>query len=225
MRSTGDAVTLMVDPETVGFTDWDWGSDKGRGHRRRSRHVPLPAVGGMVTMAEYPPDDPAMGDLWFDSAKSRTMVWNGVDWLHVVTGGSPTGRLPPSFPRPDPTMPPGSMVLVVDGSLDDALAREEEIVRAYRARMEATAERWADKHGFDVARGSWSTLPPVDPMVMVPLRLECYLTPCTHGVWGEVWAARAEDAADLAAAAAVGGSMDPDPVQPPIVVHIEPEPL
>jgi hypothetical protein len=150
------------------------------------------------------------------------MVWNGVDWLEVRTGG-PTAPLPPSFPRPDPTMPAGSMVLVVDGRLDDALAREPEILRAYRDRMEDTAERWADRHGFTVIRGSWSTLPPVDPTIEVPIRLECYLSPRTDGVWGEIRDAMDEDAEDLAAAAAVGGSMDPDPVQPPIVVHIAPD--
>jgi hypothetical protein len=63
----------------------------------------------------------------------------------------------------------------------------------------------------------------VDPTIEVPIRLECYLSPRTDGVWGEIRDAMDEDAEDLAAAAAVGGSMDPDPVQPPIVVHIEPD--
>ena len=45
-------------------------------------------------------------------------------------------------------------------------------MRAYRNRMEDTAERWAAKHGFVIARGSWSTLPPIDPTIDVPVRLE-----------------------------------------------------
>ena len=203
----------------MGFTDWDWSAT---GRRRARRVASSSGHTGDLTAGPVAPVRPAMGDLWWDTATKTMTVWNGMDWLEVRTGEE-TAPLPPSFPRPDPTMPAGSMVLVVDGSLADPLAREPDVVDAYRERMEDTAERWAAKHGFTIARGSWSTLPPVDPTVVVPLRLEAYLVPRTDGVWGEIRAAMEEDREDREEA--FTAPEYPDAPRPPIVVHIEPEPV
>jgi hypothetical protein len=213
----------------MGFTDRDWG-DLGwttkTGLSRRPRHV-TPSAGTDFTAGPVAPSAPRMGDTWYDTVKGHMSVWNGADWLTVITtppdGGlvrptSPTSP-PRPFLRPDAAVPAGGMVLVVDGSLTDELAREVEVVEAFKDRMERTAEIWADRHGYTIARGSWSTLPPVDRLVTVPLRLECFLAPRTDGEWPAIHAAVAEDAADRAFVT----PMDQLPADGPYVVHIGPD--
>lgn len=188
----------------MGFTDRDW-SDT-----RRRRHVTPPVGVGGITAGSMPVD-PSMGDLWFDTVSSTTYVWNGSRWDQVLA--PPPG--PGVFPRPDPTMPDGSMVLVVDGVLSAIAAVEPDQLRAYRDQMMVTAERWATAHGYGIARGSWATRPTVAGFDEL-IRLECYLSPITDGVWGEIHTARAQDAADRA----VARSGPPSPADGPIVVHV-----
>lgn len=174
--------------------------------------TPPVGVGGIT--AGSMPVDPSMGDLWFDTTSSNTYVWNGSHWDQVLA--APPG--PGVFPRPDPTLPDGSMVLVVDGVLSALAAIEPDTLRRYRGRMEETAERWAAERGYTVTRGSWSTSPATAGFDEL-IRLECYLSPVTVGVWGEIHAARAEDAADRAAEAPTARR----PGDGPVVVHVAPD--
>lgn len=177
---------------------------------------------GEITAGSSPPHGPGrvVGDLWHDwsSGAGVTYVWTGAAWtpIDIETSRLDVRR----HPRPNPRDPDGSMVLVVDGSITDADGRLPGVVERYREQMVTAAGDWADRHGFTVLRSSWATVPPVDPWVTVPIRLECYLAPITVGVWGEVRAAMAEDAAEIAAERAAAGTPGPDPDDGPPIVHI-----
>src|SRR3954468_13998566 len=140
-------------------------------------------VSTTVTFGDTRPPHPDVGDIWRD-LDGNLRTFDGHRWAPICDpetvswdgwGDTRAPRTHRRHPVPDPTMPPGSMVLVVDGRLCDADGRDVDLVRRYRGMMEAIAEDWASRRGFVIYRGSWSSVPPVDAFVDVGIRLECFL--------------------------------------------------
>jgi hypothetical protein len=121
-------------------------------------------------------------------------------------------------PRPNPMDADGTQVVVIDGLLSDAAARDIAVNRAFKERMELVADYWAKEHGYTIRRASWNSSPPVDPAVDVPMRLECWMEPRLDGEWPAIRQALLEDEEDRRAA--LSGSMDPEPGDRPFVRHI-----
>jgi hypothetical protein len=84
--------------------------------------------GGQTTVSDTPPEDPAVGDTWFDSTTAKSYVYYDDAWVDVSVGSiGPTGPTGATGPQGEvgPTGPAGetisSISLLTDVAITDLL--------------------------------------------------------------------------------------------------------
>jgi hypothetical protein len=112
--------------------------------RKDGQWIQLPAGTGSITyVGDNAPDDPQVGELWFNTLTSELLVWDGDEWHDTGTGIA--GPVGPAGPQgiPGPQGPPGKdgdagqdgadgMTWPVHGVTDDSWAPAEMVGEAFQ---------------------------------------------------------------------------------------------